>query len=399
MSELAKRDENGEKGEKLTQSILLSRFWVLKRSADVDGADFLVQRHCNSLKELRSRAREIQILGIVQSKYFEKNNKVKVQRAYVLDNDRPRKEFFCSLHTHDDEGEPAHYFFSAADIVNEFEVTCDEFFWFALTKERQYTEYKNPKVRFVVDKIESGVNQAEGEANKSFFRKKFQVFAIPTKHLQKEPNFFYKLAIVNGVRVATVTDVKTNHSRLLEQRRDLYANQGDFYWGDDDIGCQFLAVSILAHHFDGDLPHDAPVPALRQWLQDLDSDSPHVLKSQMLHDLCKTAQEQPDFLQRLEEEYPMDFSPGNTAFFEVMAKLGTTLTIRSADGTESVIETSGYSEALLHKLNAVKIFLPGIERSAEPIKQALALRLVVERDATTGKVLRILDSLSLHKVH
>ena len=139
MSKLAKREENGDLGESLTQSILLSRFWVLKRSADVDGADFLVQRQCDSLEELRARARQIQILGIVQSKYFEASNRVEVQKAYVLDDEKPRKEFFCLIHTHDKSGEHVYYFFSAADIVKEFEDNEEkEVYWFALTQERQY---------------------------------------------------------------------------------------------------------------------------------------------------------------------------------------------------------------------------------------------------------------------
>ncbi|HCC6092215.1 TPA: hypothetical protein M5903_002929, partial [Citrobacter freundii] len=89
MSDLAKREENGKKGESLTQSILLSRFWVLLRSTDVDGADFLVQRRSNSLEALRQRAHGIDIFGIIQSKYFENSNRVKVQKAYVLDDGIP----------------------------------------------------------------------------------------------------------------------------------------------------------------------------------------------------------------------------------------------------------------------------------------------------------------------
>ena len=36
MSDLAKREENGRLGEALTEAVLLKRFWVLDRSADVD---------------------------------------------------------------------------------------------------------------------------------------------------------------------------------------------------------------------------------------------------------------------------------------------------------------------------------------------------------------------------
>lgn len=400
MSELAKREENGGSGESLTQSILLSRFWVLKRSADVDGADFLVQRQCDSLEEIRRRAHEIQILGIVQSKYFEKSSQVKVKKTYVLENDQPRKEFFCSLHTHDEEGEHVHYFFSAEDVVNEFETSpCGKYYWFALTKERQYAEYKNPKNRFILDKIESGINQAEGNANKSFIQKKLRVFARPTMHFQSRPDFQYSLMVVNDVRVVAVKNMITTSSRLLEQRRDLYENQGDFYWGDDYTGCQFLAVSILAHHFDGDLPENAPVTALRDLLQGLDADSTHVIDSGTLRDLIDNPGQQSNDLLELEAKFGVDLGVGDIAFFEVMSVLGTKLAIRCKNGVESVVETAGSGQVIVDFLKLAKIFLPGIECNAEPVRKMLAIRLSVERDAQTGKVIRVLNSFDMHKVH
>ena len=97
MSDLAKREENGAKGESLTQSILLSRFWVLLRSTDIDGADFLVQRRSNSLEALRQRAHGIDIFGIIQSKYFENSNRVNVQKTYVLGKVRISRSFLPKL--------------------------------------------------------------------------------------------------------------------------------------------------------------------------------------------------------------------------------------------------------------------------------------------------------------
>ena len=401
MSELAKREENGESGESRTQSILLDGFWVLRRSgADVDGTDFLVQRQCDSLEELRRRAHEIQVLGIVQSKYFEKANRVSVQKAYVLDNDQPRKEFFCSLHTNDEEGEHVHYFFSADEIVKEFETSaCGKYFYFALTKERQYVDYKNPKNRLVLDKIESGMNQAEGLANMSFLQRKLNMFATPTMHFQEVPDFEYTLTTVYGARVVIAKNMKNAFCRLLEPRRDLYANQSDFYWGDDDVGCQFLAVSILAHHFDGYLPEDAPVAALRDVLQVLDADSTHVIDSQKLRELIDNRDQQPSFLETLEAKYPVNYGPGDIAFFEVVSLLGQEVTLRCADGIVSVVDTAGYGEELLYKLGAVKFLLPGIERNPEPIRKTAAIRLFVERDTHTGKIIRILDAFDVHKIH
>ncbi|VXB28005.1 conserved hypothetical protein [Pseudomonas sp. 8BK] len=400
MSELAKQEENGRSGESLTQSILLSRFWVLKRSADVDGADFLVQKQSDNLDEVRRRAHEIQILGIVQSKYFERSNQAKILKSYVLEKEQPRKEFFCSLHTHDQDGEAVHYFFSAEDVVKEFAISpCGQYYCFSLTKTRQFTTFKNPKNRFILDKIESGINLAEGIANKNFRQKKLRVYAMPTMHFQDKPNFEYQLMIFNDVRVVLVEDMINTHRRLLEPRRDLYENQGDFYWGDDPTGCQFLAVSILAHHFDGDLPEDAPVVRLCNTLRQLDPDDVLVLNSDFLRTLIETPVPQEHHLQVLEDEYRVNLGSGDIAFFEVISAHGTKLSIRCINGIESIVDTVGSREEVLSCLDVIKILSPGIERNAEPIKKRLAVRLCVERDTQTGEVVRILNAFDTHKIH
>ena len=54
-----KREENGKKGEARTEAFLLDSFWTMKRSVDVDGADFLVQEQTNTLEELRERVKKL----------------------------------------------------------------------------------------------------------------------------------------------------------------------------------------------------------------------------------------------------------------------------------------------------------------------------------------------------
>lgn len=58
VSDLAKREENGNLGEALAVAVLLKRFWVLDRSVDVDGADYLVQKRHDSLKKLRQNTKK-----------------------------------------------------------------------------------------------------------------------------------------------------------------------------------------------------------------------------------------------------------------------------------------------------------------------------------------------------
>lgn len=389
MSDLAKREENGAKGESLTQSILLSRFWVLLRSTDIDGADFLVQRRSNSLEALRQRAHGIDIFGIIQSKYFENSNRVNVQKTYVLDGGIPRKDFFCMLHSHDEEEEPFNYFFSAEDIVKEFKLSsCKEFYWFALTSNRQYDAYKNKKQKFILDKIELGIFQTESEANKKFIKNKLTVYARPTMHFQDKPDFEYSLKIYDGVHVVTTQDMTGGSRRLLEPRRDLFENQDDYYWGDDDTGCHFLAVSMLAHHLDGASPSDSAVRKLRKYLQSLDAEYSHVIKSETLQEFINNPLSVSNRLQDLEDELPIDREGQDIAFFEVVHLLGTELTIQCCDGIESALDVKG-CDYMKDIVDAVNIFSRGIERSGESTKRMMAIMLHVERDSRTKKVLKI----------
>ena len=80
MSDLAKQQENGTKGEARTQAFLLDEFWVLRRSVDVDGADYLVQIQADTTEELEARQYSIQPFGVVQSKFFEGRNEVRLKR-------------------------------------------------------------------------------------------------------------------------------------------------------------------------------------------------------------------------------------------------------------------------------------------------------------------------------
>ena len=41
--------ENGSIGEARTKELLIDRFWILERSVDVQGADFIIQRKSNEL--------------------------------------------------------------------------------------------------------------------------------------------------------------------------------------------------------------------------------------------------------------------------------------------------------------------------------------------------------------
>ncbi|TRD11038.1 hypothetical protein FGU71_03680 [Erythrobacter insulae] len=89
--------QNGSVGEARTKAFLLDRFWVLERSVDIDGADFLVQP-----RSLGSRFtdRTPPNIGVVQAKYFQDTKTVHhIPRNYVLDEQGFALDgFFAVLH-------------------------------------------------------------------------------------------------------------------------------------------------------------------------------------------------------------------------------------------------------------------------------------------------------------
>ncbi len=89
-----KRMENGAIGESRTKSFLLDRFWVLERSVDIEGADFLIQRKLFR-DELFNKTPSV--LGIVQVKFYDSENTSHYK--YFLDNSEPRKDFFAIFNT------------------------------------------------------------------------------------------------------------------------------------------------------------------------------------------------------------------------------------------------------------------------------------------------------------
>ncbi len=59
--------QNGAIGEARTRAFLIDRFWVLERSVDIDGADFIIQRRITSSNLLDEKPPRF---GVVQAKFF-----------------------------------------------------------------------------------------------------------------------------------------------------------------------------------------------------------------------------------------------------------------------------------------------------------------------------------------
>jgi hypothetical protein len=113
--------ENGSVGEARTRAFLIDRFWVLERSVDADGADFLIQRRTTAQ---RFTDRVPPRVGIIQAKYFQDRRTTQyIPKSYVVDEKGdPLEGFFALLHVgREDSGEM--YLLSAKEIVDTLSIS------------------------------------------------------------------------------------------------------------------------------------------------------------------------------------------------------------------------------------------------------------------------------------
>lgn len=90
--------QNGTIGEARAKAFLLDRFWILERSVDIDGADFIIQRRLTNRNILdRNPPR----FGVVQVKFYDSEKTTHyIPEEYILDdNKEPRDEFFLLCFT------------------------------------------------------------------------------------------------------------------------------------------------------------------------------------------------------------------------------------------------------------------------------------------------------------
>lgn len=113
--------EHGVLAEARTRAFLLDRFWVLERSVDIEGADFIIQRRLTSRSLLDPSPPR---LGFIQAKYYANADTTQyIHREYVLDSaGAPRAEFFLMCHT-GNEDDKLSFLLSAMDIKNFFRET------------------------------------------------------------------------------------------------------------------------------------------------------------------------------------------------------------------------------------------------------------------------------------
>lgn len=113
--------ENGSVGEARTRAFLIDRFWVLERSVNTDGADFLIQRRTTMQRFTDKVPPRV---GVIQAKYFQDRRTTHhIPASYVVDDkNQPLEGFFALLHVgREDLGEM--YLLSAKQIVDTLAIS------------------------------------------------------------------------------------------------------------------------------------------------------------------------------------------------------------------------------------------------------------------------------------
>ncbi|NQY10295.1 MAG: hypothetical protein HRT71_12380 [Flavobacteriales bacterium] len=164
-----KQEDNGRIGETRTENILLRNFIIHKITPDVDGRDFMAEMFDKTSS----------VLAIIQSKYFENNNEVKIRKEYIWDEDGIKTEFFASLHTDDKTNKEIQYFFSAQEIKDNWSLTNRkqgkkqiDYYVFQLNKNhsRKFDPFRNISKSEITTRIQDGIKQTEEFRNEKNIR-------------------------------------------------------------------------------------------------------------------------------------------------------------------------------------------------------------------------------------
>lgn len=205
--------ENGSVGEARTRSFLIDRFWVLERSVDTDGADFLIQRRT---AEQRFTDKIPPRLGVIQAKYFQDRRTTHyIPKSYVVDpQGAPLKGFFAILHVgRDDEGEM--YILSAQQIVATLTVSsAHQPEKFIVGASALKEEFRVKSRKFALDEIEHSLKSQTYLQAATVYDQ----LSIPYHHVDKQDvDFHWTLPIPSpgGDILDVFADYKKDLTKLV----------------------------------------------------------------------------------------------------------------------------------------------------------------------------------------
>ncbi|MGF6547629.1 hypothetical protein [Paraburkholderia youngii] len=190
-----KRSENGTIGEARARSFLLERFWVLERSIDKDGADYLIQRRLTTDNFL---SREAPRLGVVQVKFLQDDRTaIYIEPEYVCEKDgKGYSEFFLLIHT-GAEDEQRQFLLTARDILSNFKKSKlkigGDKFYIPGAAVLGNSKYQVVNLKRSLDSIEHALKNADFVRNRAYFGAS-QYIKVERHHIDED----YLVNIDNG---------------------------------------------------------------------------------------------------------------------------------------------------------------------------------------------------------
>lgn len=159
-----KRMQNGAIGEARTKAFLIDRFWILERSVDTDGADFIVQIKLTENDLLNNYIR----FGRVQAKYVQNGNTpIRLKKSYYLDrDDNPRLDFFLLVNTGTSDEQRLFLLFSN-DIQKIF-YRKEGSYQSCLAKEILTSEFEVQNKNLALKRIEDSIKSADFYRNRTY---------------------------------------------------------------------------------------------------------------------------------------------------------------------------------------------------------------------------------------
>jgi hypothetical protein len=187
-----KRMEHGAIGEARAKAFLLDRFWVLERSVDIHGADYLIQRQ---IRQGNFLDREPPRLGIVQVKFIQdKDTSIYIDREYVLDSSGdPYDEFFVLVLSGKEEEESA--FLLSGHEVASCPTKKSEPHLYRISGKRLLEEraFRITNKKRALDRIEHALKNADFLKNRRFLSTS-PYFKLSADHIDHD----YLLPLDNG---------------------------------------------------------------------------------------------------------------------------------------------------------------------------------------------------------
>lgn len=234
--------ENGTLGESMCSTLLLQRFWVMKRSVDTDGGDFLIQIRDSSVKFTDMLPPRI---GTVQSKFSQdKKTTHYINKDYVVDSsDEPLRGFFLVIHVGVGD-HPHRYVLTASEIAENLSVTIKNGSpYYVIGKDAYASKFRVASAEAALDKIENDLLRRSEEDKRRFL----QSVLIPDYDLKRrnlDSDWLLPIPNEHAYLPDEIYRVKSSLRMALYAYDDVQKMIGELLFSQDAAECALIVDQL-----------------------------------------------------------------------------------------------------------------------------------------------------------